>query len=326
MREGARSTVVQLVTGGAGFVGSHLVSRLLQRGHQVIVFDNLVRGDVAHLAEAMKAGGCAFVQTECADLNSFREAVRGALAGRNADAIWHMAANSDIAAGISDPEIDLRNTFMTTFNALLLMKQFSIPAFHFASSSAIYGDHGEIEIHEESAPCKPISTYGAMKLASEAQINAALESYGRQANIFRFPNVVGAPATHGAIHDFVRKLRANPNRLSVLGDGTQQKPYLHIDDLVAAMLFIAGAAKGKVNIYNIGPHDAGVTVRFIAECVRDAVSPSAEIVYGSSKRGWVGDVPRFRYATARLAELGWYPTMSSEEAVRAAVRDILKAG
>ena len=318
--------MIHLVTGGAGFIGSHLVSRLVERGHEVIVFDNLLCGDVMHLAEAMRSGGCRFVQTECADLNSFREAVRLTLVGRTAGAIWHMAANSDIASGVADPQIDLRNTFMTTFNALLVMKEFSIPDFHFASSSAIYGDLGDIEIHEESTPCKPVSNYGAMKLASEAQICAALESYGRKASILRFPNVVGAPATHGAIFDFVRKLRADPGRLSVLGDGTQQKPYLHVDDLVAATLMVADRGQEKINIYNVGPRDAGVTVRFIAECVRDAFSPAAEIAYGWGKRGWVGDVPRFRYATTRLAALGWYPSMSSEQAVRLAVRDIAKAG
>jgi UDP-glucose 4-epimerase len=161
-----------------------------------------------------------------------------------------------------------------------------------------------------------------MKLASEGQISAAAEAYGCQASIFRFPNVVGAPATHGAIFDFINKLRTNPQRLTVLGNGTQQKAYLHVEDLVDAMLFIAERAPNKVNLYNIGPNDAGVTVRFIAQSVRDVVAPEAEIVYGHGDRGWIGDVPKFRYATRKLAQLGWKPSMNSETAVRRAIDEI----
>jgi UDP-glucose 4-epimerase len=316
---------IQIVTGGAGFIGTHLVNALIERGCEVITVDNLVRGNRVHLSAAVKSGRCAFIETDCSDLCALRSAVGDALAGRKAGAIWHLAANSDIPAGVADPQIDLRDTFMTTFNALQLMKQFRIPDFHFASSSAIYGDFGDIEIDEESGPCQPISNYGAMKLASEGQISAAFEDHRGKANIFRFPNVVGSPATHGAIYDFVNKLKTDPTRLAVLGNGTQQKAYLHVSDLISAMLFIAEYGPEKINTYNIGPQDAGVTVRFIAECVREAVSPSAKIVYGEGERGWVGDVPRFRYATTRLTKLGWTPSMSSADAVRVAVRDIAKA-
>jgi UDP-glucose 4-epimerase len=314
--------VVHLITGGAGFIASHLVTALLLRGHDIVAFDNLVRGKMCYLDAALASGRCTFMQIDCSNLAAFRTAVGKALEGRSGCAIWHLAANSDIPAGIADPNIDLRDTFLTTFNALLVMKEFAIPEFHFASSSAVYGDFGDLEISEHDGPCQPISNYGAMKLASEGQISAALESQGRRASIFRFPNVVGTPATHGVIFDFVNKLLAQKSHLRVLGDGTQQKAYLHVDDLVSAMLFIAEAGSAKINLYNIGPRDAGVTVRFIAESVRDVVAPSAEIIYGHGNRGWVGDVPRFRYAIDRLAELGWEPSLSSEAAVRRAVRDI----
>lgn len=316
--------MVQLVTGGAGFIGSHLVDTLVRRGHEVVVFDNLVRGKREHVAGALKTGRCVLVDADCSDQPAFLEAARSALSGRQAAAIWHMAANSDIPAGIADPRIDLRDTFMTTFNALSVMRELSIPDFHFASSSAVYGDFGSAEIREDSGPCKPISNYGAMKLASEAQICAAIEVHGSKANIFRFPNVVGTPATHGVIYDLVNKLRNDPRRLTVLGDGTQQKAYLHVAELVEAMVFITEKDLDKISILNIGPRDAGVTVRFIAECVRNEVSPFAEISYGEGERGWVGDVPHFRYATTQLAQLGWEPSMSSEDAVRLAVRDIAR--
>ncbi|MFL9939492.1 NAD-dependent epimerase/dehydratase family protein [Paraburkholderia graminis] len=314
--------MIHLVTGAAGFIGSHLVAALLARGDVVIACDNLSRGKQAYLDAGIASGRCQFVEADCADLPAFRERVAAALEGRALNAIWHMAANSDIPAGVADPRIDLRDTFMTTFNSLLLMRELGAKTFHFASSSAVYGDFGDEEISEKSAPLKPISNYGAMKLASEAQITAALESHGEHASIFRFPNVVGAPATHGVIFDFIHKLRANPARLDVLGDGTQQKAYLHVSDLVEAMQFIAAQRAEKVSIVNIGPSDAGVTVKSIAEGVRDAVAPAAQIAYGQGNKGWVGDVPRFRYATTRLAQMGWEPRLNSAQAVQQAITDI----
>ncbi|MCA3565000.1 MAG: NAD-dependent epimerase/dehydratase family protein [Methylocystis sp.] len=313
---------VHIVTGGAGFIGSHLVEAIISRGHYVIAADNLSRGKAAYLETSLAEGRCSFIEVDCADADAFLDEVSIALAGRSAAAIWHLAANSDIPAGVADPSIDLRDTFMTTFSSLLVMKALAVPDFHFASSSAIYGDFGDTQIREDSAPYKPISNYGAMKLASEAQICAAIEAFGHKASIFRFPNVVGAPATHGVIFDFINKLRDDPTRLSVLGDGTQQKSYMHVNDLIQAMLFIADHSPEKVGIYNVGNSDDGVTVRFIAECVRDRVAPEAVIDYGIGNRGWIGDVPRFKYATDRLSALGWKPSRDSRAAICEAVRDI----
>ena len=181
-------------------------------------------------------------------------------------------------------------------------------------------------IEEDSGPLRPISNYGAMKLAAEAQISAARETFLGRADIFRFPNVVGTPATHGVIYDFIAKLRRTPDRLDVLGDGSQQKPYMHVDDLIDAMLFIVMRADERFNVFNIAPDDDGVTVRFIAETVCDIVAPRAEIRFGTGDRGWVGDVPKFRYSTARLERLGWRPKLSSADAVRRAAREIAAQG
>ncbi|SEI92613.1 UDP-glucose 4-epimerase [Variovorax sp. OK212] len=203
------------------------------------------------------------------------------------------------------------------------MRRHEIPEMHFASSSAIYGDLGELEIHEDIGPLQPISNYGAMKLASEAQIRAAVEAFLPRADIFRFPNVIGVPATHGVIFDFIRKLKATPEQLQVLGDGTQQKAYLHVDDLIDAMLHVS-RIEGRYKVFNIGPKDDGVTVRMIAQTVRDRVSPRADIVFGEGNRGWVGDVPRFRYSTQRLAASGWSPQLDSTQAMVRAVDEIAR--
>jgi UDP-glucose 4-epimerase len=202
------------------------------------------------------------------------------------------------------------------------MKRRGIPVIHFASSSAIYGDHGDDLINEDIGPLQPISNYGAMKLASEALLRAAKEAYVERVSVFRFPNVIGVPATHGVILDFVRKLIAKPKELEVLGNGTQQKSYLHISDLVGGMLHIADR-KEPFAVYNIGPTDDGVTVRFIAEAVRDAFRPAANIRFGEGNRGWVGDVPKFRYSVERLLGTGWKPALGSTAAVLRAVSEIV---
>ena len=312
---------LQIITGGAGFIAVSLARRLLDRGDAVLALDDLSRGRRELLASLEQNPRFRFEAVNCSDSSAIVHAV--ARLGGRADAVWHLAANSDIPAGVADPRIDLSRTFMTTFGVLEAMRRVGARALHFASSSAIYGDLGEREIHEEIGPLEPISNYGAMKLASEAQIRAAVEASHFRASIFRFPNVIGVPATHGVIWDFLRKLKATPDRLEVLGDGTQQKAYLHVDDLIDAMLHIE--ARGvRWEVFNIGPTDDGVTVRSIAEAVRDRASPQAKITYGEGARGWVGDVPRFRYSTAKLAATGWSPRQGSRAAMLRAVDEIAR--
>ena len=312
-----------LIAGGAGFIGVNLAAALLARGERVIAFDNLCRGTRANMTRFDAHADFTFEQVDMADREAFAAALRKAHEAEPVTTVWHMAANSDIPAGISDPQVDLRDTFMTTFNTMTLMRELGIGTLAFASSSAIYGDLGTRVLREDVGPLFPISNYGAMKLASEALISAAVESGLGRAMLFRFPNVIGVPATHGVILDFIRKLARDGTRLDVLGDGTQQKCYLHVEELVAAMLHIHDAAPGPLDCFNIGSDDDGVTVRFIAETVRDSVAPEAELAFGAGNKGWVGDVPRFAYSIDRLAALGWRPTLSSADAIRLAVRQIL---
>jgi UDP-glucose 4-epimerase len=202
------------------------------------------------------------------------------------------------------------------------MRQTGIPSIAFASTSAIYGDSGKT-LTEDSGPLFPISNYGAMKLASEGLLSAALESHLERVWIFRFPNVIGGRATHGVIYDLLGKLlRARAEPLEVLGDGTQQKPYLHVSDLLNAMLLIVEQAPAKLNYYNISGTDDGATVRYIAETVVETAAPGTPLRYTGGKRGWVGDVPWFRYSTEKLSALGWKPQLSSREAVRKAVCEV----
>jgi UDP-glucose 4-epimerase len=309
---------MHLVVGGAGFVGVNLAEALLTRGHDVVAIDDLSRGTREAMAGLLDHERFSFVKADCSD----PELLDAALGNLDVDEVWHMAANSDIPAGVADYRVDLRQTFLTTAAVLDVMKRRRIGIIHFASSSAIYGDHGDRLIHEDIGPLQPISNYGAMKLASEAQLRAAHEAYLERVSVFRFPNVIGVPATHGVILDFVVKLRMTPDVLDVLGNGTQQKSYLHVSDLIVAMLHIADRGEGFA-VYNIGPTDDGVTVRFIAETVRNAVNPTAEIRFGDGNRGWVGDVPKFCYSVDRLLATGWHPAMGSVDAVKRAVAEII---
>lgn len=305
-----------LISGGAGFIGPNLIGRLIQAGHEVAVADNLSRGRRENLGAEVQLIAVDLARPESIEI------VAHALQGRRVSEVWHLAANSDIPAGVEDASVDLRDTFLSTFHLLELSHHLGVGHFRFASSSAVYGDCGTQQIAETLGPLLPISNYGAMKLASEAQISAAAESFVECASIFRFPNVVGTPATHGVLLDFVRKLRRDPSHLEVLGDGTQQKAYLHVTDLVDAMLFASARQTQRRNVLNIGPVDDGVTVRWIAEQVCARVAPGAKIVYGTGNKGWVGDVPQFRYCTDKLHTLGWQPRLDSETAVLRAIAEI----
>jgi UDP-glucose 4-epimerase len=314
--------VTAFITGVAGFIGCRLASELLSRGDTVSGFDNLCRGSLQNLEPILDHPNFSFSAVDLADLDAYRKALRLVHARGPISEVWHMAANSDIPAGVSDPNVDFRDTFLTTFNSLILMKELEIGTMAFASSSAVYGDLGSKILTEDIGPLFPISNYGAMKLASEAAISAALESHLQNAFLFRFPNVIGVPATHGVIQDFMRKLKTTPGNLDVLGDGTQQKGYLHVDDLIDALLFIRNKAHEKLNYFNVAGDDDGVTVKFIAETVVSRVAPGATITFGQGNKGWVGDVPKFKYSTLKLSSLGWRPRLNSVQAIEKAVKEI----
>lgn len=311
-----------LITGVAGFIGSLLADALLADGEEVLGIDDFHLGRPEHLASAEKHGGFRFLKADISEPRVATQAFQALTAGTGRpDVVWHLAANSDIAAGAADPSIDFTRTLQTTFATLQAARAVGAAAVAFASTSAVYGEMDRI-LTEDTGPLLPISSYGAAKLAGEAMLSAAAESFLERVWIFRFPNVVGPRATHGALHDFLARLKSRPAALKVLGDGTQTKPYLHVAELIEAMRFVLERAGERRNLFNIGPEGAGASVSFMAQAMIDRIAPGTPIAYTGGDRGWVGDVPRFAYSTDRLAALGWRPELGSEEAVLRAVDEL----
>ena len=310
------------ITGVAGFIGSHLADALLADGEQVSGVDDYSLGRHEHLDQAR--ANPRFRAFDC-DISESAQAIECVSAaakwGGTPAMIWHLAANSDIAAGVADLSVDIRRTLRTTIATLDAAREAGIRGIAFASTSAVYGERDEV-LTESSGPLLPISNYGATKLASEALLSAAAESTLERIWIFRFPNVVGPRATHGALYDFAGRLGARLPKLRVLGDGTQCKPYLHVSELIAAMRFIVANAAERRNLFNIGPSGEGTKVSFIAEQMIARHAPGLGIDYDGGDRGWIGDVPRVRYSTERLKRLGWEPRLTSDAAVLRAIDEI----
>jgi UDP-glucose 4-epimerase len=233
-----------------------------------------------------------------------------------------MAANSDIQKGGKDPVVDYELTFMTTFNVLQCMRKYNVKQLVFASTSAIYGETNDLLI-ENYGPLLPVSNYGASKLACEAFISAFSANYDIQVWITRFPNVVGERFTHGVIYDFIHKLKNNPTELEVLGNGEQYKPYVYVKDLVAGIIFVWQHTSEKINVYNLGV-ESRTKVKEIAKMVIDAMELNAHITYTGGERGWVGDVPEFRYDLTKIHRLGWKAGRTSNEAVRLSIEKALE--
>ena len=306
-----------LVTGGAGFIGSHLDDALIARGHDITVVDNLILGRIENIQHLMATPNFKFIKVDLLDM----DIMRTVFAEDKFDMVYHLAANSDIQKGGKDPMVDYNLTFNTTFNVLQLMKEYGVKKLFFASTSAIYGETYEV-LNEDYGPLKPVSNYGAGKLASEAFISAFSSNEDIQVWITRFPNVVGERFTHGVIYDFIHKLQANPNELEVLGNGEQCKPYVYVKDLVEGILHVIDHAKEKYNVYMLGS-DTRTKVKEIAQMVIDEMGLNATIRYTGGDRGWKGDVPEFRYDLTKVNNLGWIAPHNSNESVRLAIQKAL---
>jgi len=303
-----------LVTGGLGFIGSHFVDRLLEGGHRVTVADSLLLGRREHVAHHQGRNGFAFEEMDVAD----QRALNALFARADFGAVVHLAANSDIARSHADPATDFDNTLRTTWSVLEAMRLHAVSQLVFASTSAVYGE-AQGAIAEDHGPLLPISHYGAAKLASEAFISSYGQNYGIQSWIPRFPNVVGERLTHGAIFDFAAKLRRTPDRLEVLGNGEQIKPYLHVADLIDAVMLAWSRFDGQTNVFNVGG-TTRCSVRRMAEIVLEESGLDADIAFTGGDRGWIGDVPAVDYNTDKIRSLGWEPKMDSEQAIRTAAR------
>ena len=311
-----------LVAGGAGFIGSHLCDALIEKDNRVIVADKLIMGrqNIEHLE-----GNDSFKFYEL-DLAN-QEEVDRLFAENKIDVVYHMAANSDIQKGGKEPSIDFNDTLLTTRAILEGMRKADVKKLFFASTSAVYGEMPDVELNEDTGGIKPVSYYGGAKLASEALISSYVSMCDIRAVIFRFPNVIGPRLTHGAVFDFIRKLRRNPKELEILGDGTQCKPYIYVLDLIEAIVKLTEEFKSGEDVYNISVESEGTTVTHIAEIVVNVLGLcDVQFRYTGGDRGWKGDVPRFSYNISKVLSTGWKPKHTSDEAVRQTVVDAVKAG
>lgn len=304
------------VTGGAGFIGSHLVDKLVDMG-EVTVYDNLSSGREEFLAHARGKKGFVLVKGDLLEFNTLKKAME------NHDVVFHLAANPEARGSIEDTGLDLKQGTIATHNVLESMRLNGIGKLVFASSSTVYGETPVEHIPENYGSLQPISLYGASKLACEGLITAFCHLFNVQAWIFRFANVVGPRTTHGVILDFMNKLKRNPAELEILGDGTQQKPYIHVEDCVDGILYGFQHSSEQVNVFNLGTFSSTNVSTIARILVEEMGLANVEFKYTGGNRGWPGDVPQVRFDTSRMEKLGWKPKYTSDEAVRKAISDIL---
>ena len=312
-----------LVTGAAGFIGSHLTDQLLKSGVEVVGFDNLSTGDIANLTHAMQNPRFRFVKGDLLDA----EATAGALG--ECGLVFHLAADPEVRAGAQNPNGQFRQNLQATHVLLEVLRKRSVPTrLVFASTSTIYGEATRIPTPEDYGPLLPISTYGATKLGCEALVASYTQLLPLEVVIFRFANIVGARARHGVLYDFIMKLRKAPLELEVLGDGTQTKSYLHVAECVDAFMMALDETlcRKPVEVYNIGSEDQ-TNVLSIAKIVANAMGLNNVAIRTTTERGgraWPGDVMTMQLDTAKIKRLGWNPKRRSDEAISLAAKELIQ--
>jgi len=296
-----------LVTGGAGFIGSHVVDRLLEDGHEVTVYDNFSSGHREFLPASPRAS-LTIVAGDCLDTETMTRAMRGH------DTVFHLAANADVRSGLQQPRRDLEQNTIATFNVLEAMRTTGAARLAFSSTGCIYGEPAVFPTPETCPFPIQTSLYGASKLAGEGLIAAYAEGFGIQAHVFRFVSILGERYTHGHVYDFYTKLLADPARLEILGDGRQRKSYLYVGDCVEAMMTALAHAREQVNIFNLGT-DEHCAVDDSVEWITGHLGCTPTRTHTGGPRGWIGDSPFIFLDCSRIRALGWQPKLTIREAI-----------
>jgi UDP-glucose 4-epimerase len=308
-----------LFTGGAGFIGSHLVDAVMAQGKEVVVFDNLSNGSLENIIRWRSHPAFSFIKGDLLNPTDLAK-----LEIKSYDLIFHSAANPEVRVGSENPDIHFKQNIAATYNLLeLVRKAGNHPTLVYTSTSTVYGEAAKVPTPEDYAPLRPISIYGASKLASEALVTAYAYTYGFKAVIYRIANVVGPRSRHGVVYDFVQKLKKNRSELEILGDGTQTKSYLYVSDCIEAMLLGIENSSEQVEIYNIGSEDQ-IDVKTIANIVVEEMGlKDVKFVFTGGVdggRGWIGDVKNMQLDINKIKKLGWKPRLSSEQAIRQTVK------
>lgn len=306
-----------VVTGGAGFIGSHLVDTLVARGDSVTVIDNLSTGELRHIAGHIGSGSVTFIQADLLG-EGWQDSIRGV------DRVYHLAADPDVRASAGNPGGVYARNVTATIRVLEAMREHGCGEIAFTSTSTVYGEADIIPTPEDYPGMEPISIYGGTKLACEAMISSYAHTYGWKSWVFRFANIIGERSNHGVIWDFIRKLRQNPRELEILGNGTQSKSYCSVSACMDAVLFAIAHADEPFACFNIGSED-WIDVTSIASIVAGEMGcPEVTFRYTGGDRGWVGDVPRMLLSLEKIKSLGWKPGVTSAAAVRQAARALIR--
>lgn len=309
-----------LLAGGAGFIGSHLADALLEEGHQVVCVDNFFIGTKKNIEHLTKNPNFIFYHQDLCEW----EGVERIFQKESIESVFHLAANSDIQASAKNPIVEYQNTYTTTFHLLECMRKYGIKKIFFASTSAVYGEKMGEQVAEDTTSLSPISYYGGCKLGSEALLSAYAYMNNMAVLIFRFPNVIGPRLTHGVIFDFIHKLQKDSTKLSILGDGTQAKPYLYVKDLTEAIMQLKETEKEGITLYNVGV-ETQTSVTEIADIVCKKMGlQGIPYQYTGGRGGWKGDVPKFQYNLEKIHKTGWRAHYTSTEAVEKTVDEVLK--
>jgi UDP-glucose 4-epimerase len=300
------------VTGAAGFIGSHLVDRLLRDGEDVVGYDNLSTGMPEFIASARRHKNFTFVEGDLLDTRTLTETMRGA------SRVAHLAANADVRFGLDHPRKDLEQNTVATFNVLEAMRANNVKEILFSSTGSIYGETRVIPTPEDAPFPVQTSLYGASKLAGEGMIAAYAEGYGIKARIFRFVSILGERYSHGHIFDFMRQLATDAERLHILGDGKQRKSYLHVEDCIAGILLGSIATDERIAIFNLGTDEVCQVLDSVG-WITDRLKLSPRLSFSGGRQGWIGDNPLIHLDTSRIRRLGWQPKRGIREAVELTV-------